>query len=229
MQIQPQQPLQPVVQKTTPQPSALVQPSVQVSSNQAQQSKIKIQHQVQQKLQLSPTPIQIHSSTPSPDEISSNHDVERLLGRLIDDTNNQLPPPSAPPSTSPPNHVQPPQKVQAIQLTPQKQQHLRNIQLQMHTLNARLTPGDSEGRNALKLLIQEQQKILATGKLLPPDSVFFHNNQLTINPSSLNQSNTKTEAQSNCGQTFVRCTGPDSVSQVVRIFTRLNLKYKSYY
>ncbi|XP_044742638.1 putative uncharacterized protein DDB_G0286901 [Chrysoperla carnea] len=74
------------------------------------------------------------------------------------------------------------QRVQTIQLTPQKQQQLKNIQLQIQTLNNRLqqlqqqsivgTPDNNSTQtmNEIQLQLQrlfnEQTKILATGKLL---------------------------------------------------------------
>lgn len=68
-------------------------------------------------------------------------------------------------------------------MTPQKQQHLKTIQMQIQTLSARLQPGDTEVQNTLKVLFAEQQKILASGKLLPPDKVKYHpsvNNDFSV-------------------------------------------------
>lgn len=85
---------------------------------------------------------------------------------------------------------QPPgQRVHTIQLTPQQQQYLKSIQVQIQALSARLGQqpggnGDVEVQNALKVLFHEQQKILASGKLLPPDKVFYHNNQIIVNTGS---------------------------------------------
>ncbi|GLV37010.1 BRD4 interacting chromatin remodeling complex associated protein [Carabus blaptoides fortunei] len=86
------------------------------------------------------------------------------------------------------------QRIQTIQLTPQKQQLLKSVQLQIQALTARLQqkPAELTAKNsasdgksitdtdihsALRHLFMEQQKILATGKVIP-----------TINPpiSSLN-------------------------------------------
>lgn len=103
-------------------------------------------------------------------------DVERLLGQILEESNAQ----SGQNATAPSSQQQ---RVHTIQLTPQKQQHLKSIQLQIQTLSARLTPGDVVTQNALKLLFTEQQKILASGKLLQPS--IYHNNQLTINAASL--------------------------------------------
>lgn len=89
-------------------------------------------------------------------------------------------------------------RVQTIQLTPQKQQSLKNVQMQIQQLSAKLqnknllatltadvdpnnpvhnnplpvlnninTMTDSEIYNALQRLFVEQQKILATGKIIP--------------------------------------------------------------
>lgn len=43
--------------------------------------------------------------------------------------------------------------------------------MRIQALTARLQPGDAEMNSALKGLFAEQQKILASGKLLPPDKV----------------------------------------------------------
>ncbi|XP_044260840.1 putative uncharacterized protein DDB_G0271606 [Tribolium madens] len=122
---------------------------------------------------------------PSPkpnDSNGTNQDVEKLLGQLLEESGNINIITSGAPNVTSKN-----QRIHTIQLTPQKQEHLKNIQLQIQTLSASLTPGNSEIQAALKMLFAEQQKILATGKLLPPDKVYYHNNHLTIiNPSSLN-------------------------------------------
>lgn len=115
---------------------------------------------------------------------TGNHDVDKLLGQLLDDGGNgNVVTNSAPP-------VQPqqgPQMIQMLQITPQKQQHLRNVQMQIQALSAQMSTGNVEVQSMLKALFAEQQKILATGKLLPPDKVYYHNNQLTIvNPTGLN-------------------------------------------
>lgn len=180
-----------MVQKVTAQPSAIVQPSVQTS--QSTQQKV----QVQQKVHVAPTIQQPPSNQPvnsvsSCDSNGANQDVECLLGQLLED--NTANPSNAVVNPVPPQQPPPQRTVHTIQLTPQKQQHLKSIQLQIQTLSARLTPGDTEMHNALKLLFQDQQRILASGKLLPPDKVYYHNNQLTIvNPTPVSMANIKTE------------------------------------
>lgn len=119
----------------------------------------------------------------SNDSNGTNQDVEKLLGQLLEESGNI----NIITSANAPNVAGKNQRIHTIQLTPQKQEHLKNIQLQIKTLSANLTPGNSEIQAALKMLFAEQQKILATGKLLPPDKVYYHNNHLTIiNPSSFN-------------------------------------------
>lgn len=163
---------------------------MQTTQSQQQQPKVAIQ----QKVHIAPTiqqaqPTQIANVNPC-DSNGTNQDVERLLGQLLEE---QPAPTLNTPATQPQQRT-----VHTIQLTPQKQQHLKSIQLQIQTLSARLTPGDTEMHNALKLLFQEQQKILASGKLLPPDKVYYHNNQLTIvnpTPVTISNVNVKTEPQ----------------------------------
>ncbi|GJQ75409.1 hypothetical protein Trydic_g23579 [Trypoxylus dichotomus] len=247
IQVQPQQSIQPISQKQTNQPSALIPPSIQTgSTNQIPQSKIQIQQKVQvspsiQNVQSSqPQPIQNHSIQQSQQtEVNSapNQEVDRLLGQIIEESSN-VPPinisaqtpqqvqtqqqqrPQVQPQPHQPPQVQsqvqqqqqPPQRVHTIQLTPQKQQHLKSIQLQIQTLTSRFTPGDVEMQNALSMLFQEQQKILASGKLLPPDKVHYHNNQLTIvNPSSLSQMSSKCE-QLQVAPSTVRSTASETIS-----------------
>lgn len=249
-QVQPQQPIQPISQKQTSQPSALIQPSIQTSStNQIPQPKIQVQ---QAKIQISPSVQNVQTSqqqTHQPQPTLQNHtiqqaqqtevnaappnpEVDRLLGQIMEETNTsvpqlniavqtQLPPQSQQPPPPPPQQQQPPQRVHTIQLTPQKQQHLKSIQLQIQTLSARLTPGDTEMHNALSMLFQEQQKILASGKLLPPDKVYYHNNQLTIvNPSSLSQMSSKSE-QLQANPSTVRSTASETVSSHQVLITLL--------
>ncbi|XP_076256332.1 uncharacterized protein LOC143193813 isoform X2 [Rhynchophorus ferrugineus] len=172
----PQNHVQPIQSKPI-QPQAMVQPSVQTHIKQEKQ-KSPISLPKQQK--VSPT---IHAMQDS-NGGNTSHDVDKLLGQILEET-------GAPIGNSGNNHAmdnrQPQQRITTIQLTPQKQQHLKSIQMQIKSLSARLQPGDTEVHNALKALFAEQQKILASGKLLPPDKVYYHNNQLTIvNPSSLN-------------------------------------------
>lgn len=231
-QVQPQQQttLQPIAQKQTNQPSALIQPSVQ--STQIPQPKIQVQHQQQQqpKVQISPSvqnaqtaqtqTIQNHTAQAQTESVNANvvptQEVDHLLGQIIEETTNGC---SVPTQTQLQSQTQqqqqqpqaPPQRVHTIQLTPEKQQHLKSIQLQIQTLSQRITAGDTEMHNALSMLFQEQQKILASGKLLPPDKVYYHNNQLTIvNPSSLSQIANKNE-QLQAART-VRSTASETVS-----------------
>lgn len=170
--IQPQ-PVQPQPQKP-PQPSAMVQPQPMVQSSLQKQTE-KNKPQIQQK---------VLPNTQN-NESSSNQEVDKLLGQILEESNNI----NIITST---NNVPPPnmqhQRIHAIQLTPQKQQHLKNIQMQIQALSSQLSSnGNAEIQNVLKNLFAEQQKILATGKLLPPDKVYYHNNHLTIiNPSSMN-------------------------------------------
>ncbi|KRT84998.1 hypothetical protein AMK59_2128 [Oryctes borbonicus] len=258
IQVQPQQSIQPISQKQTNQPSALIPPSIQtISTNPIPQPKIQIQQKVQvspsvQNVQTTQTqPVQNHSIHQAQQtEINSapGQEVDRLLGQIIEESNNvstmntsvQTQPPqqqqiqtqSQQQQTQPQIQPQvqsqqqqlqvqsqvqqppqpPPQRVHTIQLTPQKQQHLKSIQLQIQTLTARFTPGDIEMQNALSMLFQEQQKILASGKLLPPDKVHYHNNQLTIvNPSSLSQMSSKCE-QLQVAPSTVRSTTSETIS-----------------
>lgn len=100
---------------------------------------------------------------------NTNPDVDKLLVQILEESNNMSNVASTANVTPPTS--QPQQRITTIQLTPQKQQHLKNIQLQIQSLSARLTSGDTEMQNMLKNLFTEQQKILASGKLLPPDKV----------------------------------------------------------
>jgi hypothetical protein len=147
------------------------------------------------------------------DSNGTNQDVEKLLGQLLEESGNI----NIITSSTAPNVTSKNQRIHTIQLTPQKQEHLKNIQMQIQTLSASLTPGNSEIQAALKMLFAEQQKILATGKLLPPDKVYYHNNHLTIiNPSSLNlgggqqqqQQTNKNEAQQQQTGTRIEPTAP---------------------
>lgn len=172
----------PTPQKVVSQPpSATVQPTVQATvSSQTQTPKQPVQAKVQ-----GTQTTQTHTE-------GNNHEVDNILGQLLEESGGSA---SVATSTSAQNQ----QRIHTIQLTPQQQQHLKSIQLQIQTLSGRLTPGDTEMHTALKLLFAEQQKILASGKLLPPDKVIYQNNQLTIiNPSSLGIGNgtpVKTEPQ----------------------------------
>uniref|UniRef100_A0AAR5Q4C1 GLTSCR protein conserved domain-containing protein n=2 Tax=Dendroctonus ponderosae TaxID=77166 RepID=A0AAR5Q4C1_DENPD len=165
------------LQNKPPQPQAMVQPSVQHVAKMDRQ-KSPLPSPKQQK--VSPT---IHSLQDS-NGTNSSHDVDKLLGQILEESGGALA------ANGGNNHNlerQPQQRITTIQLTPQKQQHLKTIQMQIQTLSARLQPGDTEVHNALKRLFAEQQKILASGKLLPPDKVYYLNNQLTIvNPSTFN-------------------------------------------
>ncbi|KAJ3650748.1 hypothetical protein Zmor_016828 [Zophobas morio] len=145
-----------------PQKQAIVQPSIKEKSPP----------------KLPPQP------SPKPnDSNGTNQDVEKLLGQLLEESGNI----NIITSSTAPNITNKNQRIHTIQLTPQKQEHLKNIQMQIQTLSQNLTSGNAEIQAALKMLFAEQQKILATGKLLPPDKVYYHNNHLTIiNPSSLN-------------------------------------------
>ncbi|CAH0549125.1 unnamed protein product [Brassicogethes aeneus] len=107
---------------------------------------------------------------------SNGENVDKLFNQILEENHHHQQEIKPQPNKPPP--------ITTIELTPQKQQHLRSIQVQIQTLNNRMQPGDLEMQNALKLLFNEQQKILASGKLLPPDKVYYHNNQLTIvNPN----------------------------------------------
>lgn len=166
--------VQPMQNKSL-QPQAMVQPSIQTQIKHEKQ-KSPISAPKQQK--VSP----IIQSVQDSNGANTSHDVDKLLGQILEESNPQI-------CVSGNNLLdrQPQQRITTIQLTPQKQQHLKTIQLQIKSLSARAQPGDTEVHNALKALFAEQQKILASGKLLPPDKVYYHNNQLTIvNPSSLN-------------------------------------------
>ncbi|KAK5638151.1 hypothetical protein RI129_012446 [Pyrocoelia pectoralis] len=171
----------PTQQKLVTQPpSATVQPTVQATvSSQTQTPKLPVQAKVQGTQTTQTHTVQTEGT---------NHEVDHILGQLLDESGGSGSTASVSTSTSTTNQnqQQQQQRIHTIQLTPQQQQHLKSIQLQIQTLSARLTPTDTEMHNALKLLFTEQQKILASGKLLPPDKVIYQNNQLTIiNPSSL--------------------------------------------
>ncbi|XP_050300396.1 polyhomeotic-proximal chromatin protein-like isoform X2 [Anthonomus grandis grandis] len=180
-------PIQPTKQQ---QPQAMVQPSIQHHQAKMERQKPQITPKQQK---VSPT---IHSlqqeSGNSGNGSSNSHEVDKLLGQILEETNNpdllhyrNNNTPNNNNNTNGGERQQ--QRITTIQLTPQKQQHLKNIQMQIQSLSARLQSGDTEVHNTLKVLFAEQQKILATGKLLPPDKVYYLNNQLTIvNPSSLN-------------------------------------------
>lgn len=140
--------------------------------------------------------------SPKPCNINTNNSE---LGQIV---KNQLPPHNSSTGTMPKlvnavpplinmNPIPVPMpRVQTIQLTPQKQQALKNVQLQIQQFSARLQnkallstitqeydPSnplhnkpmptltncntDSEIHEALQILFIEQQKILATGKLIP--------------------------------------------------------------
>lgn len=145
-------------------------------------------------MHVAPTIQQPTSNVTPCDSNGTNQDVERLLGQLLEENQTNQQSTTAVNTTTTTTGQLPQRTVHTIQLTPQKQQHLKSIQLQIQTLSARLTPGDTEMHNALKLLFQEQQKILASGKLLPPDKVYYHNNQLTIvNPLPVSIPSSKTE------------------------------------
>ncbi|XP_060534390.1 uncharacterized protein LOC132706830 isoform X2 [Cylas formicarius] len=191
------------IQSKPAQPQAMVQPSVQHQVKQERQ-KSPISPAKQQK--VSPT-VHGHDSNGS----NTNHDVDKLLGQILEESNTVTP-------ASGLERPQPQQRITTIQLTPQKQQHLKTIQMQIQSLSARLQPGDTEMQNTLKVLFAEQQKILASGKLLPPDKVYYHNNQLTIvNPSSLNlpsPGHVKSEPPSpvlSSSQSIVRSTSVETV------------------
>ncbi|KAF5285769.1 hypothetical protein FQR65_LT13048 [Abscondita terminalis] len=152
----------PKIMPTQKPPSVVVQPTVQ--STVSSQTQTPTPKMPQAKMQSTQTTHTVQTET--------TPEVDRILGQLLDE------PAPVPANTN--------QRIHTIQLTPQQQQHLKSIQLQIQTLSARLTPGDTEMHTALKLLFAEQQKILASGKLLPPDKVIYQNNQLTIiNPTSL--------------------------------------------
>lgn len=186
--ILPQNHVQPQpIQSKPVQPQAMVQPSVQNQQKVVMErpKTMPISPQTPKQQKVAPTVI-THQPQDS-NGSNTNPDVDKLLGQILEESsgvgnvvNSSIVTPN--PST------QPQQRITTIQLTPQKQQHLKSIQLQIQTLSARMNQGDTtEVQNALKLLFAEQQKILASGKLLPPDKVYYHNNQLTIvNPSSLN-------------------------------------------
>lgn len=176
---QSQVPIQPQQKASLQTPSIVaVQPTVQTNASSQTQT---LKSQVQAKMQGTQT-TQFHAI--QPDNSGNNVEVDHLLGQLMEEPNNSNAAVSN--ATSNHNQTQTSQRIHTIQLTPQQQQHLKSIQVQIQTLSARLTPGDTEMHTALKLLFAEQQKILASGKLLPPDKVIYQNNQLTIiNPSSL--------------------------------------------
>lgn len=158
MQMQLIQEEQPQVQQQ--QPPATTK-KLQITSNQLIQPSQAVQAaQAAQATQPTPTPAPANIQTSQSMIVSSS-----------------LPLPQIPPSNQG-------QRIM-IQLTPQKQQHLKSIQLQIQTLSTRMQPGNVETQNALKLLFQEQQNILASGKLLPPDKVFYHGNQIIVNNSSM--------------------------------------------
>lgn len=172
LQTPPKQPIPQQQHQKQIQHSAIIQPSLQQKQPVENQKSSKVQQQQTK---------HGHNVTSVVNSNGSGQDVERLLGQLLED--------NAQPGTQ-----QQQQRVHTIQLTPQKQQHLKSIQLQIQTLSQRLTPGDTEMQNALKLLFAEQQKILASGKLLPP--AIYHNNQLTImNPSGLSGASAKVQQQ----------------------------------
>lgn len=116
-------------------------------------------------------------------------------------------------------------RVQTIQLTPQKQQSLKNVQMQIQQLSAKLknksllatltadvdpnnpihnnplpiltninNMSDSEIYNALQRLFVEQQKILATGKIIPTIPT-------AVSPRAIHMSATSTQGQSNSQST----------------------------
>ncbi|XP_054289400.1 mucin-4-like isoform X1 [Macrosteles quadrilineatus] len=58
------------------------------------------------------------------------------------------------------------QRVQTIQLTPQKQQHLKAVQNQIQLLSSK-KPRTPQENQSLQRLFMEQQKILFSGKLIP--------------------------------------------------------------
>lgn len=220
-----------------------IQPSAMVSPSVVQHQPIKVERQKsplpsQPKAQIQQQKVQPTVQQQTNDSNgAATQDVDKLLGQLLEESNNissnnngnnanTTPLQSVPPQ----QQQQQQQRITTIQLTPQKQQHLKSIQLQIQTLSARLTPGDTEMQNALKLLFAEQQKILASGKLLPPDKVYYHNNQLTIvNPSTLNATTAtvKTEqhspvqgnVSSSASGVVVRNTGVETlISHQVRIY-----------
>lgn len=90
------------------------------------------------------------------------------------------------------------------------------------------------------MLFQEQQKILASGKLLPPDKVYFNNlnNQLTIvNPSPMTVASVqvKTEPgllspQGNIGRSSneASVTSTVSITIVLKVFEWLCFKCASH-
>ncbi|CAG9861226.1 unnamed protein product [Phyllotreta striolata] len=180
---------QPMQQNKPIQPQAMVQPSIQVQIQPKTINERPKPEPVQPTAPQVPKQQKVAPTVISQDSNGSNTnpDVDKLLVQILEESNNIsniVSTASVTPSTT-----QPQQRITTIQLTPQKQQHLKNIQLQIQSLSARLTPGDAETHSMLKNLFTEQQKILASGKLLPPDKVYYHNNQLTIvNPSSLNSS-----------------------------------------
>lgn len=146
---------------------------------------VALSPQLPKQQKVSPTISNLQDSNGS----NTNPDVDKLLGQILEESSGNIATSNTTNNNIASTTTQAQQRITTIQLTPQKQQHLKSIQLQIQTLSARLTPGDTEVQNALKMLFAEQQKILASGKLLPPDKVYYHNNQLTIvNPSSLNLS-----------------------------------------
>ncbi|XP_045469662.1 putative leucine-rich repeat-containing protein DDB_G0290503 isoform X2 [Harmonia axyridis] len=171
IQAQPVQP-QPIQPQKPSQPSAMVQPQPMVQTPQKSMEKNKTQNQ--------------HKVMPNTqnNESNSNQEVDKLLGQLLEESNNI----NIVTNNVPPPNVQH-QRIHTIQLTPQKQQLLKKIQMEIQALSSSQLSSSSnnEIQKALKSLFTEQQKILATGKLLPPDKVYYHNNHLTIiNPSSMN-------------------------------------------
>ncbi|XP_057653985.1 alpha-protein kinase 1-like [Diorhabda carinulata] len=176
---------QPLQQTKPVQPHALVQPSIQVQPktipDRSKSLATPAVSQIPKQQKVAPTIISQDSNG-----VDANPDVDKILVQILEESNMSNVPNSTS-ATAPTS--QPHQRITTIQLTPQKQQQLKNIQHQIQSLSARLTPGDVELQNTLKMLFTEQQKILASGKLLPMDKVHYHNNQLTImNPSALNPS-----------------------------------------
>ncbi|KAK9887314.1 hypothetical protein WA026_021623 [Henosepilachna vigintioctopunctata] len=174
VQPQPSQPQKPA------QPSAMVHPQPMVQNSPQKPTE-------KSKIQSIPKLLQ-NTQNIQNTESNVNQDMDKLLGQLLEESNNiNIITSTSNMSVPSPNLHH--QRIHTIQLTPQKQQHLKNIQLQIQNLSSQLSSanGSADVQNALKNLFAEQQKILATGKLLPPDKVYYHNNQLTIvNPSSMN-------------------------------------------
>ena len=178
----------------SPNPSLMMN-QVKVTPKASQLSTSIKTNQKQNSITVIPSTNVATANKPNAIKAGKNHQIKTAMAPQLSPINQQQQ--AAPPPLVSVNQAPVP-RVQTIQLTPQKQQSLKNVQMSIQQLSAKLqnknllatltadvdpnnpvhnnplpilnninTMSDGEIYNALQRLFVEQQKILATGKIIP--------------------------------------------------------------